>query len=92
VNRLFVEPGEGFFTSWINFIVYIVLLLILGWLFYKFFETKFGKITKKGINKVKNPIVRWYDNLPYRARNIVGWMGLAVYCLGIVTIFIWLQT
>jgi hypothetical protein len=68
------------------------LLIFVGALFLKSLETKVGRIVVKGVNKIRYPIMKWYENLPNNPRNIVGWLSLTFYCLGIVAIFIWLES
>jgi hypothetical protein len=89
---LFGESEPSFFETWANGIILGFLLLIGLWLLSGFFYSKTGKKADNLLQKAIYPLSRWYRNLSHNLRMVVGWLSLAVYCLGIVAVFIWIES
>lgn len=95
VNRKDGEKmfGEGdIFQGLINLFLYAAVLLTIIWLFFKFIETKTGKIMEKHSSAFITTVIRWHERLPYNAKKAVGWLSLVFYCLCIISLFIWMES
>jgi hypothetical protein len=89
---LFHDPEIGFFDSLVGLIFLAVILLFGAWIYSAIAETKTGKTMNNVFLNLKSPVMRWYDNLPYKIRNVVGLFSVITYCLVVVVFLIWLES
>jgi hypothetical protein len=89
---LFHDPEIGFFDSLVGLIFLAVILLFGAWIYSVISETKTGKTMNNVFLILKSPIMRWYDNLPYKIKNAVGVFSVITYCLVVVAFLIWLES
>jgi carbon starvation protein CstA len=89
---LFRDPEIGFFDSLVGLIFLAVILLFGAWIYSVIAKTKTGKTMNNVLLNLKSPIMRWYDNLPYKIRNTVGVFSVITYCLVVVAFLIWLES
>jgi hypothetical protein len=82
---LFGEPGQDFFVSWANFIIFIALLAIGLWIYSLVVRTKTAESISKSFGKR-------YSTLPFGVKKFLRVFAFIVYCAASYAFIIYISS